>query len=151
MKLQKILEESWKVLLQSLEAFLTAERFRSDVSIQLWGLCLNLYLHPAFCLSSHRMPTNIYVRQQPAQSTGKLMPPLTGIGEVSIHHAAVVQIWQRLPVQLTRRSIPTSPDREAAHGCSITNPPAACYMANFLAASCSQQEKSMPAESYQKS
>jgi hypothetical protein len=53
--------------------------------------------------------TDICGGQQPAQSTGKLMPPLTGIGGVSIHHAAVVQ---RLPVQLTRRSIPTSLNRK---------------------------------------
>jgi hypothetical protein len=55
------------------------------------------------------------------RSTGKLMPPLTGIGESTLHHAAVVQIWQRLPVQLTKRSIPTSPDREAVHGRSNTH------------------------------
>jgi hypothetical protein len=34
---------------------------------------------------------NIYGGQQPAQSTEKLMPSLTGIGEMSIHYAAVVQ------------------------------------------------------------
>ena len=55
---------------------------------------------------------------------GKLMPPLTGIGEALIHHAAVVQIWQT-PGPADEELNPYIPDREAAHGFSITHPPAA--------------------------
>jgi hypothetical protein len=59
MMLQKMLEESWRMLLRSLEAFLTAERFMEDAGIQFQGNCLPLYLHPEFCSSCHRMPTSM--------------------------------------------------------------------------------------------
>lgn len=70
---------------------------------------------------------------QSARPTGKLRPPLAGIREASIHHVAVVQVWQT-PVQLTRSSIPIPLAEKRPTG-SISH----IHLLHFLAAPYSQR------------